>query len=220
MIDRDLLLRAEAFVRIRLEDRACGHDWWHIHRVRALALRLAPSVEADPYLVELAALLHDVADPKLDAHPGEGLALLGRWLDAAGLSVPERARLEDILARISYASGLGVAAASPQPKSPELMAVQDADRLDALGAVGIARVFAYGGSKGQPLHDPALPPRPDPDAKAYRGGRSTSLNHFHEKLLRLKDLMNTPAGRALAEERHAYMQDFVARFGAEWDGRA
>lgn len=217
-IDRPLLDRAEALVRARLEDRACGHDWWHIHRVRALALRLAPSVGADPALVELAALLHDVADPKLDAHPGEGLALLGRWLDAAGLAGSERARLEDILARISYASGLD--GASQAGKSPELMAVQDADRLDAIGALGIARVFAYGGSKGQPLHDPGVPPRADLDAKGYRGGKSTSLNHFHEKLLRLKDLMNTPAGRALAEERHAYMEGFLARFGAEWDGAA
>ena len=100
------------------------------------------------------------------------------------------------------------------------MAVQDADRLDALGAVGIARVFAYGGSAGQAMHDPDLPPREGLDAKTYRQGRSTSINHFHEKLLKLKGLLNTDAGRALAEERHRYMEGFLKRFAEEWEGRA
>lgn len=218
MMERPLLDRTEAFVRARLESRACGHDWWHIHRVRAAALRIGSSLGADLGLVELAALLHDVADPKLDAFPGEGRNLLARYLDGCGLPSADRERLEDILSRVSFARELdGEAAAA---KSPELMAVQDADRLDALGAVGIARTFAYGGSRGQAMHDPDLPPREGMDQRAYREGRSTSINHFHEKLLRLKGMMNTEPGRAMAEERHRYMIGFLERFADEWEGRS
>jgi uncharacterized protein len=213
----ELLARAEAFVRGRLEARACGHDWWHIHRVRAAALRIGAAIGADLALVELAALLHDVADPKLDAFPGEGRGLLAKFLDGCGLPGAEREQLEDVLARVSFARELE--GPDARAKSPELMAVQDADRLDALGAVGIARVFAYGGSRGQAMHDPDLPPREGLDVKAYREGRSTSINHFHEKLLKLKERMNTGAGRELAEERHRFMQEFLERFSDEWDGR-
>lgn len=223
-MDRALLDRTEAFVRSRLESRACGHDWWHIHRVRAAALRIGATLGADPALVEMAALLHDVADPKLDAAPGEGLRALADYLDGCRLPPPRRAALEEVLSRVSFTRELDAPASGPgpaskPPKSPELMAVQDADRLDALGAVGIARVFAYGGSKGQALHDPGLPARTGLDARTYREGRSTSINHFHEKLLKLKGLMNTAAGRALAEERHLYMAGFLERFAEEWDGR-
>lgn len=215
--DRALLEQAEAFVRGRLEARACGHDWWHIHRVRAAALSIGAALGADLALVELGALLHDAADPKLESGPGEGRRALSAWLDRSGLPAPERARLEDLLARVSFTRELDGAGGK---KSLELMAVQDADRLDAIGAVGIARVFAYGGSQGQAMHEPGLAPRQGLDARAYREGRSTSINHFHEKLLKLKGLMNTEPGRALAEERHRYMEGFLARFSAEWDGRA
>lgn len=215
--DRALLDKAEAFVRGRLAARACGHDWWHIHRVRAAALRIGAALGADLALIELGALLHDAADPKLDSEPGEGRRALAAWLDGSGLPAAERARLEDLLARVSFTRELEGAG---DAKSLELMAVQDADRLDAIGAVGIARVFAYGGSKGQAMHEPGLPPREDLDAKSYREGPSTSINHFHEKLLKLKGLMNTEPGRALAEERHRFLEAFLARFSAEWDGRA
>lgn len=208
-------------MRARLEARACGHDWWHIHRVRALALRIAPTVGADPSFTALAALLHDAADPKLDDRPGEGREALDAFLNSIGLAPGARRLLEDILARVSFTRELEGPDAAPM--SPELLAVQDADRLDAIGAVGIARVFAYGGSRGQPIHDPALPPRTSLDSRAYREtqgkGGGTSLNHFHEKLLKLKGLMKTAAGRALAEERHAFMVDFLARFAEEWEGR-
>jgi uncharacterized protein len=212
-----LLSRAEAFVRTRLEANACGHDFHHIDRVRALALRIAPSAGADPFLTELAALLHDVADPKLNDTPDAGRRELAAFLDACGLAPMFRARLEDVLERVSFGRELDGHAA---PKSPELQAVQDADRLDALGAIGIARTFAYGGNRGQAMHDPELPAREGLDQAAYRGGRSTSVNHFHEKLFRLKDRMNTRAGRDIAEERHRYMAGFLDRFMAEWEGLA
>lgn len=210
-----LVSRAEAFVRARLEANACGHDFHHIERVRRLALRIAPEAGADPFLTEMAALLHDVADPKLNDTPEQGRRELTVFLDGCALPAAQRARLEDALERVSFGRGLDGDAA---PKSPELQAVQDADRLDALGALGIARTFAYGGSRGQAMHDPDLPPRVNLDQAAYRGGRSTSVNHFHEKLFKLKETMNTRAGRALAEERHRYMAGFLERFMAEWRG--
>ncbi|MDB5103533.1 MAG: hypothetical protein JWP91_1222 [Fibrobacteres bacterium] len=218
---QDLLDRTERFVRDRLEANACGHDFHHIHRVRALALRIAPEAGADPFLVELGALLHDIADPKLNDTPEAGQRALAEFLDscgleACGLPAGFRARLEDVLERVSFGRELDGA---PAAKSPELQAVQDADRLDALGAIGIARTFAYGGSKGHPMHDPESPPRRGLDQKAYREGKSTSANHFHEKLFLLKDRMNTATGRAIAEERHRYMATFLDRFMAEWDGK-
>ena len=211
-----LLARAEAFVRARLEANACGHDFHHIQRVRLLALRIAPEAGADPFLVELAALLHDIADPKLNDSPAAGKRVLAEFLDGCGLPTGIRPRLEDVIERVSFGQGLDGNAA---PKSPELQAVQDADRLDAVGAIGIARAFAYGGSKGHPMHDPGLAPRQGMDQKAYRGGKSTSVNHFHEKLFKLKDLMNTASGRAIAEERHRFMAEYLERFMAEWDGK-
>lgn len=210
-----LLARAESFVRARLEANACGHDFHHIRRVRVLALRIAPEAGADPFLAELGALLHDIADPKLNDSPEAGKRVLAEFLDGCGLTPGMRSRLEDVLERVSFGQGLDGNAA---PKSPELQAVQDADRLDAIGAIGIARAFAYGGSKGHPMHDPDLAPRQGMDQKAYRGGKSTSVNHFHEKLFKLKDLMNTASGRAIAEERHRFMAQYLDRFMAEWEG--
>lgn len=213
--DAALLARAEAFVRERCAGDSGGHDFDHIRRVRALALRIARTEGADPLITELAALLHDVADPKLNATPEAGVAALSGFLSGCGLDPARSARVEAVIERVSFGRELDGAAG---PKSPELMAVQDADRIDALGAIGIARAFAYGGSKGQPMHDPDLPPRREIDQKAYRSGKSTSVNHFHEKLFTLKDRLNTATGRALAEERHRFMEAFLERFMAEWEG--
>jgi uncharacterized protein len=215
-----LLVRAEAFVRARLEANACGHDFHHIRRVRDLSLRIAQATGADPFLVEMGALLHDVADPKLNASVEAGLLALGAFLDGCVLEPEPRAHLEDILARVSFGAELDAKAGTARPKSPELQAVQDADRLDAIGALGIARAFAYGGSKGHAMHDPDLPAREGLDQAAYRQGKSTSVNHFHEKLFKLKDRMNTPIGKALAGERHAFMAAFLERFLSEWDATA
>jgi uncharacterized protein len=209
-----LISRAETFVRARLEANACGHDFHHIHRVRVLALRIAPEAGADPFLVEMGALLHDVADPKLNDTPEAGLLALSEFLDGCGLAPPLRSRLEDVLERVSFGKELDGNAA---PKSPELQAVQDADRIDALGAIGIARTFAYGGSRGHAMHDPELPPREGLDQAAYRSGKTTSVNHFHEKLFKLKDRLNTDAGRKIAEGRHGFMLEFLDRFMHEWD---
>jgi uncharacterized protein len=165
----------------------------------------------------LAALLHDVADPKLNVTPEQGVQILSGFLDTCAFSPERRAALEDILARVSFSGELD--STNSSSKSPELMAVQDADRLDALGAVGIARTFAYGGSRGNAMHEPETVPRKLLNQTAYRTGRSTSINHFHEKLLKLKAKMNTATGRALAEDRHEFMVTFLAKFQREWDGK-
>ena len=207
-----VLRRTEAFVRGRMEGEGTGHDWWHVHRVRRTALRLAREEGADPYVVELAALLHDVWDHKF--HDGDAAAEARAWLEGLGADGGTVAHVGDIIARLSF-KGAGV----PTPMaSPEGAVVQDADRLDALGAIGIARTFAYGGSRGRPLHDPGAPPEAHASFEAYRASRGASLNHFHEKLFLLRDRMNTPAARRVAEARHRYMEGYVARFLAEWEG--
>lgn len=213
--DAALLARAEAFVRERCAGDSGGHDFHHIRRVRAAALRLAPALGADPVVTALAALLHDVADPKLNPDPETGKRALAGFLADPALSPERRARIEDIVERVSFGKELD---GDARPKSPELMAVQDADRLDAIGAIGIARAFAYGGAKGQPMHDPDSPPRRDLDHARYRAGKSTSVNHFHEKLFTLRDRLNTDAARAWADERHRFMEAFLERFLAEWEG--
>jgi uncharacterized protein len=213
--DAESLSRAEAFVRARCAHDSGGHDFHHLRRVRALALRLAEPLGADPFVTAMAAWLHDVADPKLNADPQAGRRALEAFLDGCGLSAERRARVEEVVERVSFGKELD---GDARPKSPELMAVQDADRLDAIGALGIARAFAYGGSKGQPMHDPDLPPRRDLDHGSYRTGKSTSVNHFHEKLLTLKGRLNSEAARAIAEERHRFMEAFLERFLSEWEG--
>jgi uncharacterized protein len=214
----EIISKTEVFVRNLLESKACGHDFWHIHRVRSLALRIATEVHADLFLVEMGALLHDVADPKLNDTQEIGLKILANYLDGCGIDLEQVAHLKDILARVSFGGELD--GNHMEPKSPELQAIQDADRLDALGAIGIARTFAYGGSRGHAMHDPEIPARVKLDQAAYRTGQSTSVNHFYEKLFKLKDRMNTSMGRALAEERHGFMLAYLERFQIEWDGKA
>jgi uncharacterized protein len=203
MGDREAILRrTEAFVRERMHGEGSGHDWWHVDRVRRMALRLAAEEGADPYVAELAALLHDVADHKFhDGDETAGPRAARAWLTGAGADAETIDHVCAIIAALSY-KGAGV----PTPMGTvEGAVVQDADRLDAIGAVGIARTFAFGGSRGRAMHDPdAVPELHD--------------NHFHEKLLLLRDRMNTPAARRIADGRHRFMQAFLDRFHREWDG--
>lgn len=209
-----VLAETEAFVRGRMEGEGTGHDWWHVHRVRRMALRLAREEGADPFVVELAALLHDVADHKF--HGGDetaGPRAAREWLRGLGVDGAVVEHVARIIAELSF-KGAGV----PTPMStPEGRVVQDADRLDAIGAIGIARTFAYGGSRGRPLHDPEATPEAHASFEAYKASRGPTVNHFHEKLLLLRDRMNTPAARRVAEERHRFMETFLERFHREWD---
>jgi uncharacterized protein len=211
----DALLRdTEAYVRRTLHGDGTGHDWWHVHRVRATAMRLAAEEGADPVVVELAALLHDIADHKF--HGGDetaGPRAARAWLEGR-VEAETTDHVCEIIASLSF-KGAGV----PTPmRTVEGAVVQDADRLDALGAIGIARAFAYGGAKGRPLHDPDVSPEAHDSFEAYKRTGGPTLNHFHEKLFLLRDRMNTASARRVADERHRFMEAYVARFLAEWDG--
>ncbi len=207
-------LREEVQTRFRHE--STGHDWWHIERVYRTALEIARQEKADLYIVSLAALLHDIADHKF--HDGDeqiGPATAAALLRQQEVDEQTIAAVTAIIREVSY-KGAGV----PTPASSiEGQAVQDADRLDAIGAIGIARAFAYGGSKQRALHDPSSAPQLHSSFEAYKTSQGSTLNHFYEKLLLLKDRMHTESGKRMAAERHAFMVQFVERFLKEWEGK-
>ncbi len=210
---QNLVDRVAAHIKARFLAESSGHDWHHINRVWQLTRRIAAQEGADSQIAELGALVHDIADWKFhdgddSVGPREAEALLRR----EGATEAVIAAVVDIVATISY-KGAGVTTAM---RTLEGRCVQDADRLDAIGAIGIARCFAYGGHAGRLLHDPDEAPVLHQTAAAYKASKGASLNHFYEKLLLLKDRMNTPTGRALAEPRHRFMEDFVAQFLEEW----
>jgi uncharacterized protein len=208
-----ILAATEAHVRAVLEHDSSGHDWWHIARVRAMARRLAREEGADSFVCELAALLHDLADDKIASDEETGLRDVRDWLAKQGVAEATAARVMEIVATMSFGGGN-----RPPPVTLEGRIVQDADRLDAMGAIGIARAFAYGGSRGRALHDPGQPPRTYASKAEYRVSDSSTINHFHEKLLLLIDRMHTATARRLAAGRHAYMEAFLDEFAAEWEG--
>ncbi|MCW2972687.1 MAG: Metal-dependent phosphohydrolase, subdomain [Thermoleophilia bacterium] len=202
-----------------------SHDWWHVHRVWQAARTIAAGERAagrsvDSTVVELGALLHDIADWKFhDGDDEAGPRAARAWLESQGAEATLVEAVTDIVRRVSF-KGAGVPDDMP---SLEGRIVQDADRLDAIGAVGIARAFAYGGHKGRPIHTPgeAAVLHASPEAyKAEADGNGASTTHFHEKLMLLRDRMHTEAGRRLADGRHAFMVTYLARFDAEWSGRA
>jgi uncharacterized protein len=208
-----LLLAAEAFAQQTLAHDSSGHDWSHIERVRQVALTIAQAEGANSYICELAALLHDVADYKIAGDEATGLARVRDWLVAQACDEPTTERVMEIIATMSFAGG-----ERPAMTTLEGKIVQDADRLDAIGAVGVARAFAYGGAKGRAMYDPAQAPRERMSAEEYRAAPAPTINHFYEKLLLLKDRMNTTHARQMAEQRHQFMLAFLDQFYAEWDG--
>ena len=202
-------------VKEKLGDDSTGHDYFHIMRVRALTARLAKMEGADVYVAELAALLHDIADWKF--HGGdlnEGPRVASEWLSSLGENPETIEKVAAIIKEVSY-KGAGV---KTTPQSIEGKVVQDADRLDALGAIGIARTFAYGGRFERPMYDPEQAPVMHQTFEEYKNAKGTTLNHFYEKILLLKDRLNTDSARILAEERHRFVEDFVERFLQEWEG--
>jgi uncharacterized protein len=215
MSPADLVDRTVHYVRTVLAGEGSGHDWWHVYRVWKMAQRIGQAEDADLLVVELAALLHDIADWKFcggDCAVGPKVA--SAWLTSLNVDPGVSDHVSRIIADISF-KGAGV----EQPTlSLEGQVVQDADRLDAMGAIGIARAFAYGGAKGRLIHDPAVKPEEHRTAEAYLKSGGSTVNHFYEKLLLLKDRTNTATGRAIAEERHAFMEDYLRRFFKEWEG--
>jgi uncharacterized protein len=209
----EILAQARAFVREQLGSDTTGHDWWHALRVTNLARRIAAEERADIYVCSLAALLHDVADYKIAGDEATGLRRVSDWLEDHQVEPEVTRQVLDIIATLSFAGGN-----QPPMRTLEGQVVQDADRLDAIGAIGVARAFAFGGSRGRALHDPEQAPSTYTGKEAYRQSNSSSINHFYEKLLLLKDRMHTARGKQLAEERHHYLETFLEEFLAEWQG--
>lgn len=203
------------FVKQQLENAEGGHDWFHIERVYKNALLIAREEECDILIVKLGALLHDVADSKF--HNGDesiGPKIAREFLETQSLKEESIYHIIAIIENISFKGGNF----EKKFNSKELEIVQDADRLDALGAIGIARTFNYGGFKNRALYNPNIQPNLNMNKEEYKNSESPTLNHFYEKLLLLKDKMNTPTGKKLAEGRHKYMELFLSQFYAEWDG--
>jgi len=202
------------FVKERLKGDSSGHDWWHIHRVVTLSRKIQASEGGNLFIIELAALLHDVADWKFNNSEQEGIDLISNWLEKQQV---EKAVINDVLKIIQNISYKGEGEKNNMI-SLEGKIVQDADRLDAIGAIGIARTFAFGGYKGNEMHNPDEKPINDMKFDQYKKSNGTTINHFYEKLLLLKDRMNTETGRKMANSRHLFMQQYLERFYKEWKG--
>ena len=214
MSDSTWIPKTAEWVRDQMEKEG-SHDWWHVYRVWQMARHLAEGEEVDQTVVELGALLHDIADHKF--HAGDtsvGPRVAAGWLEK--IEVPEIIieHVQQIIREVSF-KGANV---PDHVTSPETMIVQDADRLDALGAIGIARTFAYGGSKGRLLYDPDEPPVLHDNFTAYKSSTAPTINHFYEKLLLLKDRMHTEKAKAIAGQRHRFMEEYLERFYREWEG--
>lgn len=204
------------FVKKELKGAEAGHDWFHIERVYKNALHLLKTEQADEQVVLLGALLHDIADSKF--HEGDETIGPKKAYDfMSTIEIPEdvKKHVVQIIENISFKGGNF----EKNFRSKELEIVQDADRLDALGAIGIARTFNYGGFKNHPLYDPAIKPNLQMSKDEYKKHQGTTINHFYEKLLLLKDLMNTETGKKMALKRHQYMEGFLEQFYAEWNGQ-
>ena len=211
-IESIIIDNAIAFVQDTLKNAEGGHDWWHIHRVHVNAKRIAAAENVDGLVVELAALLHDISDSKFNGgNETLGAEIARDFLFQQGIDQPRIEHVVQIINHISFKGGKE----SKTFHSKELDVVQDADRLDAIGAIGIARTFNYGGFKGNEIYNPNVPPNLNLTKEEYKKGGQPSLNHFYEKLLLLKDLMNTKTGADLAAQRHAFMELYLTQFFEE-----
>ncbi|MBS4194227.1 HD domain-containing protein [Lederbergia citri] len=212
MDKESIILQTKSFVYQQLHDDATGHDWWHIYRVTNIAKKIAVIENADMFLCEMAALLHDIADEKLNSTEEEGIKKVKDFLSSANVNEVYVSRIMEIITTMSFKGG-----GNPPMKTLEGMIVQDADRLDAMGAIGIARTFAYTGAKNQLIYHPDMDPVEKLDKEQYRNRKSTAINHFYEKLFKLKDLMNTDMGKEMAESRHQFMKEYIVTFFIEWE---
>ncbi|WP_222982894.1 HD domain-containing protein [Flagellimonas meishanensis] len=217
MKDSELIEKTIAFVKQTLQNAEGGHDWFHIERVYNTAKLISEHEQVDVRVVALAALLHDIADPKF--HGGDetlGPSMARNFLESQHLDHDDVLHVVNIIKHMSFKNSLDQN--SDHFSSKELQVVQDADRLDAMGAIGIARAFNYGGFKNRPLHDPEIPPKPKMSKEEYKKSNAPTINHFYEKLLLLKDGMYTETARKIADGRHRFMMAFLDRFHSEWTG--
>ena len=210
-----IIEKTRKYIEDKLKNDASGHDYWHVYRVWRNAILIGKSESVDMFVVELAALLHDIADWKLYNGDEEiGPKKAREWLESLKVGEKIISQICDIIRDMSF-KGAGV---NSKISTKEGEVVQDADRLDAIGAIGIARTFAYGGSKGREMHNPNIKPEMHHSFEQYKKNTSSTINHFYEKLFLLKNLMNTETAKRIAEERHKFMELYVDRFLKEWNG--
>jgi len=211
----EIIAATVSFTKETLESAEGGHDWWHIYRVWKTARTIAAEEQVDPLIVELSALLHDIADSKF--HQGDetiGPKVARAFLENQQLDEAIILQVENIIKHISFKGGNE----KQLFHSKELEVVQDADRLDAMGAIGIARAFNYGGYKNRKIYDPNIVPNLHKTKEEYKHNQEPTINHFYEKLFLLRDRMNTKTGKLLATQRRNFMQQYIEQFYAEWEG--
>lgn len=213
-MNKEIIALAMAYVKEKFENEYSGHDWFHTLRVFRTATRIAEAEGADVVTVQLAALLHDVDDRKLSPETYAEQKNARSFLAENGVEESVICEICRIISEVSF-----VGSDSVVPSTLEGKCVQDADRLDAIGAIGIARAFAYGGNHNRLMYHPDIAPNPNMSKEEYIKSNSTTVNHFYEKLFKLTDMMNTDTARSIAKERDAYMKDFLAEFLDEWEGR-
>ena len=220
MDKKELVELTAAYVKETLQGAEGGHDWFHIERVYNNARLIAKGENVNLFIVELGALLHDIADAKFH-HGDETIGPRKAASFLRSLKVEEEIiqHIENIIQYVSFKTSLDPNSANAF-QSNELSVIQDADRLDAIGAIGIARAFNYGGFKNRSLYDPMIAPKIDQDKETYKNSKAPTINHFYEKLLLLKDKMNTKTGRKIAEKRHQFMEQYLQQFYDEWNGKS
>ena len=220
MNKEQVIKNTEEFVKAKLLGEGSGHDWWHIKRVRDLAKNIAKSENVDTFVVELAALLHDIADWKSNQGDTEiGSRTAKEWLEQIGVEKNVTDQVTEIIKNLSFLGSENI----KKPKTKEGEIVQDADRLDAIGAIGIARGFMFAGKRGLPMYDPDIKPVENMKAEQYKDlsrKSYTQINHFYEKLFLLKDLMNTKTAKKIAVDRDKFMREYLNEFYSEWEGKA
>jgi len=209
----EIIQKTGHFIELEFRNEGSGHDWFHIDRVRKMSLRIGETEDCDLFIVEMAALLHDLDDWKLAATSTTESSKAEKWLDSIGLNSEITSHILEIIEEVSF-KGAGI---ETPVKSIEAAIVQDADRLDAIGAIGIARTFAYGGHKSRLIYDPSVIPVMHNDFQEYKNNSAPTINHFYEKLLLLKDRMNTRTAKVIAEQRHQFMSDYLVQFYEEWE---
>ncbi len=210
---QQIVASAATFVKQELKGAESGHDWWHVFRVWKLSERIAEEEKADIFIVSLGALLHDIADAKFyDGDETVGPKKAKIFLQTQNLPEETINKVLNIIRFVSFKNRHE----KPDDNSLELQIIQDADRLDAMGAIGIARAFSYGGFQKREMYNPDIPPRPDMSKAEYKKSTSTTINHFYEKLLLLKEMMHTKTGKRLAAKRHRFMEQFLEEFYSEW----
>ena len=210
-----IIEEVKAEIKKQFEGEGTGHDWWHMVRVVNNALTIGRAENGNLFLIELSAWLHDIGDHKFHKETDAQERLITQILDDVGLKKEIQKEILAIVASVSYKG----AKVDTLPSTLEGQVVQDADRLDAIGAIGIARAFAYGGNKERLLYHPKQPPVMHNDFEAYKNDEGHTVNHFYEKLLLLKERMQTSTGKKMAEDRHVYMESFLSQFYREWEGK-